>query len=92
MDRVRTAIVGASGYTGAELLRLLLLHPGVELAAVTSRQEAGRAVGAVFPRFRGVPGADLTFIEPDPAAIAASGARAAFLALPHGVASSVAMM
>jgi len=90
MNRIKTAIVGASGYSGMELLRLLLGHPGVELTAVTSRQEAGKALGEVFPRFRKAPGADLTFIEPDPDAIAATGAQVAFLALPHGVAAEIA--
>ena len=90
MNRIKTAIVGASGYSGMELLRLLLGHPGVELVAVTSRQEAGRALGEVFPRFCKAPGAELTFIEPDPDAIAATGAQAAFLALPHGVAAEIA--
>ena len=90
MNRIKTAIVGASGYSGMELLRLLLSHPGVELVAVTSRQEAGKALGDVFPRFRKAPGAELTFIEPDPDAIAATGAQAAFLALPHGVAAEIA--
>jgi N-acetyl-gamma-glutamyl-phosphate reductase len=90
MNRIKTAIVGASGYSGMELLRLLLGHPGVELVAVTSRQEAGRGLGEVFPRFRKAAGADLAFIEPDPDAIAATGAQAAFLALPHGVAAEIA--
>jgi N-acetyl-gamma-glutamyl-phosphate reductase len=90
MKRIKTAIVGASGYTGMELLRLLLGHPQVELVAVTSRQEAGRALGLVFPRFAKVAGAGLVFTEPDPAAIAATGAEVAFLALPHGVAAGIA--
>jgi N-acetyl-gamma-glutamyl-phosphate reductase len=90
MNRIKTAIVGASGYTGMELLRILLTHPGVKLTAVTSRQEAGKSLGSVFPRFRKAPGADLAFIEPDPDAIAATGAQAAFLALPHGVAAEIA--
>lgn len=90
MNRVKTAIVGASGYTGQELLRLLLLHPHVELVAATSRQEAGRALGEVFPRYRGIPGSELPFMVPDPDAIAATGAQAAFLALPHGVAAEIA--
>jgi N-acetyl-gamma-glutamyl-phosphate reductase len=72
------------------LLRLLLGHPGVELVAVTSRQEAGRALAEVFPRFRGAAAAELAFIEPDPDQIAATGAQAAFLALPHGVAAEIA--
>lgn len=90
MERIPTAIVGASGYTGQELLRWLLLHPQVELTAVTSRQEAGKPLDQVFPRFRKLPGSHLRFIEPDPDAIAATGARAAFLALPHGVAAEIA--
>lgn len=90
MERIKTAIVGASGYTGQELLRLLLVHPQVELVAATSRQEAGKPLSAVFPRFRKLPGAELPFIEPDPDAIAATGAQAAFLALPHGVAAEIA--
>ncbi len=90
MQRIKTAIIGASGYTGMELLRLLLTHPGVELVAATSRQEAGKPIASVFPRFQGAPAAQLPFIEPDPDAIAASGAQAAFLALPHGVAAEIA--
>jgi N-acetyl-gamma-glutamyl-phosphate reductase len=90
MKGIKTAIVGASGYSGMELLRLLLGHPGVELVAVTSRQEAGRALAEVFPRFRGAAAAELAFIEPDPDQIAATGAQAAFLALPHGVAAEIA--
>jgi N-acetyl-gamma-glutamyl-phosphate reductase len=90
MNRIKTAIVGASGYSGMELLRLLLGHPGVELVAVTSRQEAGKELADVFPRFRKAPGAELVFIEPDPDAIAATGAQVAFLALPHGVAAEIA--
>lgn len=90
MNRIKTAIVGASGYTGMELLRLLLLHPGVELVAATSRQEAGKSIASVFPRFRNAPGAELAFIEPEPDAIAATGAEVAFLALPHGVAAEIA--
>ncbi len=90
MNRVKTAIVGASGYTGMELVRLLLVHPGVELVAATSRQEAGKSLASVFPRFRKAPGSDLTFIEPDPDAIATTGAQVAFLALPHGVAAEIA--
>ncbi|MFD0892562.1 N-acetyl-gamma-glutamyl-phosphate reductase [Luteolibacter ambystomatis] len=90
MERIKTAIVGASGYTGMELLRLLLVHPQVELVAATSRQEAGKPIHAVFPRFRHAPAAELAFIEPDPDAIAATGAKVAFLALPHGVAAEIA--
>ena len=90
MNRIKVAIVGASGYPGMELVRVLLAHPQVELVAATSRQEAGKPLGRVFPRFASVPGAGLAFTEPDPDAIAASGAAVAFLALPHGVAAEIA--
>ena len=76
MHRIKTAVVGASGYTGSELLRLLLQHPDVNLCAVTSRQEAGKTIASLFPRYRGMPGSELKFIEPDPDTIASTGARA----------------
>jgi len=88
MKKVKTAVVGASGYTGQELLRILLRHPGVELVCATSRQYAGQELCDLFPRFRHVPGAQLKFTDSDVAAIAATGAEAAFLALPHGVSAS----
>jgi N-acetyl-gamma-glutamyl-phosphate reductase len=87
----KVAVVGASGYSGKELLRLLLMHPGVELGCITSRQHAGAGLAEVFPRFRHSRGEALRFVEPDPGAIAASDAEAAFLALPHGVAAEVAL-
>ena len=85
MKKVKTAVVGASGYTGQELLRILLQHPGVELVCATSRQYRGERLSDVFPRFRGVPGAELRFTAADAVGVVASGAEAAFLALPHGV-------
>ncbi len=91
-SKIKVAVVGASGYTGQELLRLLIMHPYVELVAVTSRAEAGRGIGEVFPRFAAAPSIDgLTFIEPDMDALEATGAEFAFLALPHGVASEFAV-
>lgn len=91
-ERIPIAIVGASGYTGQELLRLLAMHPLVDPVAVTSRQEAGRALTEVFPRFAGAPSfAGLDFIEPDIDTIVASGAKYAFLALPHGLAAEFAL-
>lgn len=84
------AIVGASGYSGEELVRLLLSHPHVELAAVTSRQYAGQTVAKVFPRFAHHAAArKLRFTEPQTDALAQS-ARIVFLALPHGVAAEFA--
>ena len=92
MKRIKTAVIGASGYSGIELLRILVRHPGAELVAVTSRQFAGKTLEIVFPRFRACgPEAVLKFIEPDMDAVAARGAEVAFLALPHGVASEFAV-
>ena len=90
MKSIKTAVVGASGYTGIELLRLLLMHPNAELTCVTSRQYAGQSLADVFPRFRSAPGAELEFTAPDAKAIANTGAEVAFLALPHGVAAEYA--
>ncbi len=90
MERIKTAIVGASGYTGMELLRILLTHPAVDLVAATSRTEAGRRIDEVFPRFAKAEAAALTFSQPDPDLIASTGAQVAFLALPHGVAAEIA--
>ena len=87
---VKTAVVGASGYTGMELLRLLLMHPHAELCCVTSRQYAGQSLADIFPRYRAAAGSELAFTEPDAESIVASGAEVAFLALPHGVAAEYA--
>ena len=90
-EKIQVAVVGASGYTGQELLRLLIMHPHVELSVVTSRQEKGRLLSEVFPRFAGAPSVEgLFFIEPDADHIAETGAKVAFLALPHGVAAEFA--
>ena len=87
----KIAIVGASGYSGEELVRLLLGHPHAELVAVTSRQYAGQTVAQIFPRFANHPKAKaLRFSEPDAAALARQ-AKMVFLALPHGVAAEFAV-
>ena len=91
MEKIKTAVLGASGYTGIELLRLLLSHPAVDLTAITSRANAGQSLGDVLPRFRGLEGAELVFVEPDMEAVVASGAETAFLALPHGMAAEYAI-
>lgn len=83
--RVKVAVFGASGYTGAELVRWLLRHPNVQIAAATSRQEAGKRLEDVFPGLRGQ--TDLAFSDPDAALteLASPGALDfAFLALPAG--------
>jgi N-acetyl-gamma-glutamyl-phosphate reductase len=79
---IKVGIVGGTGYTGVELLRLLAQHPDVELAAITSRTEAGLAVSDMFPSLRGR--VDLRFVEPDKAAL--DKCDAVFFATPHGVA------
>ena len=61
----RVAIIGASGYSGEELLKRLLHHPGVEISLVTSRQNAGQTIAQVYPRFGSHPVArDLRFTDP----------------------------
>ncbi len=86
----RVAIIGASGYSGEELLKRLLQHPGVEITLVTSRQNAGQTVAQVYPRFGSQPVArTLRFTDPQVDAVAGQ-AEVAFLALPHGVAASYA--
>jgi N-acetyl-gamma-glutamyl-phosphate reductase len=90
-EKVKVAIVGASGYSGEELVRLLLLHPNAELAAITSRQYAGQTLAQVFPRFAHHPRAkELRFSEPN-AEVLAKQSQVVFLALPHGVAAEYAV-
>jgi len=80
------AIVGAAGYAGAELMRLLLAHPSFELVTVTSSADAGRKVSDLYPALAGC---DLAFVEHDAAVVAAS-ATVAFLAVPHTAAMAMA--
>ena len=65
---IKVGIVGGTGYTGAELLRLLAVHPEVELNIITSRSESGKTVSDLFPGLRGR--VDLAFSEPDNNALA----------------------
>lgn len=91
MKSRNVAVVGASGYSGEELVRLLLSHPHAELAAVTSRQYAGQSLARVFPKFAHHPRArGLHFSEPK-AELLARQAEVVFLALPHGVAAEFAV-
>jgi N-acetyl-gamma-glutamyl-phosphate reductase len=78
--RLRAAVVGATGYTGAELVRLLLQHPRVELAAVISRSQVGERLDSVHPALAGF--TELRFVEADPVQLARFDA--VFLAVPHG--------
>ena len=77
---IRVAVAGASGYMGAELLRLLSVHPKIELTGVTSDRLAGEPVGKAYPHLRGI--SDLRFHDLDPEWLA-SVADLVFLALPH---------
>ena len=54
MKKIRVAIVGAAGYAGEELLRILTRHPQVEIKIITSRQNAGKDIAEVFPRLNHV--------------------------------------
>ncbi len=83
---IKVGIVGGTGYTGVELLRLLASHPRVQLQIITSRSEAGMPVAELFPNLRGR--VDLRFSEPDSAALA--GCDVVFTATPNGVAMGMA--
>lgn len=79
---IKVGIVGGTGYTGVELLRLLAQHPEVELAAITSRAEAGSAVADMFPSLRGRVGLRFS----DPATAPLKDCQIVFFATPNGVA------
>lgn len=85
-NRLKVGIVGGTGYTGVELLRLLAMHPHVDVVAVTSRGEADLPVSDMFPSLRGY--IDITFSDPEQANLAACDV--VFFATPHGVAMSQA--
>jgi N-acetyl-gamma-glutamyl-phosphate reductase len=83
---IKAGIVGGTGYTGVELLRILAQHPEVELTAITSRSEAGTAVADMFPNLRGR--VDLRFTRQEDAGL--ERCDVVFFATPHGVAMSQA--
>ncbi len=83
---IKVGVVGGTGYTGVELLRLLALHPQVRLQAVTSRGEAGTPVAELFPNLRGH--VDLVFSEPDAGRL--SECDLVFFATPNGIAMKMA--
>lgn len=83
---IKVGIVGGTGYTGVELLRILVNHPNVELSVITSRSEEGVRVDDMYPNLRGH--TDLQFTVPDADALAACDV--VFFATPHGVAHSLA--
>ncbi len=79
---IKVGIVGGTGYTGVELLRLLVLHPHVALQVITSRADAGTAVSQMFPSLRGL--VDLQFVHPDDAHL--GQCDVVFFATPNGIA------
>lgn len=82
---IKIGIVGATGYTGVELLRLLAQHPQAEIVCITSRGEAGNAVADMFPSLRGY--VNLVFEEPNAETL--KNCDVIFFATPHGVAQSM---
>ncbi|MDP5116872.1 MAG: N-acetyl-gamma-glutamyl-phosphate reductase [Orrella sp.] len=85
-SKIKVGIVGGTGYTGVELLRLLAQHPQVILHAITSRKEAGLPVADMFPNLRGH--VDLAFTTPEAASL--TDCDVVFFATPHGVAMAQA--
>jgi N-acetyl-gamma-glutamyl-phosphate reductase len=83
---IKVGIVGGTGYTGVELLRLLALHPEAQLTAITSRKEDGLPVADMYPSLRGR--VDLAFSAPDKADL--TQCDVVFFATPHGVAMAQA--
>jgi N-acetyl-gamma-glutamyl-phosphate reductase len=89
-NKTSVAVIGASGYAGEELVRLLLRHPFTNLVAVTSRQLAGKTLAEIFLRFScREKASELRFSQPDPVQLAQT-AGLVFLALPHGLAAEFA--
>ncbi|MAK54362.1 MAG: N-acetyl-gamma-glutamyl-phosphate reductase [Pusillimonas sp.] len=85
-QKIKVGIVGGTGYTGVELLRLLSRHPNVELTAITSRKEEGMPVAQMYPNLRGH--VDLCFTTPETSPL--EQCDVVFFATPHGVAMAQA--
>ncbi len=83
---IKVGVVGGTGYTGVEMLRLLAMHPDVKVQCITSRSEAGKPVSELFPNLRGH--LDLQFVEPDPELL--SACELVFFATPNGIAMTLA--
>ncbi|HZQ88010.1 MAG TPA: hypothetical protein VFA83_24390, partial [Acidimicrobiales bacterium] len=83
---VRTAVIGASGYTGAELLRLCAAHPDLEVGYVTGDTKAGEQVGSLYPSLAAAY-PELVYERYEPSAV--DGFDVAFLGLPHGASQAI---
>lgn len=87
MSKIKIGIIGGTGYTGVELLRLLVVHPYADVVLITSRSEAGRAVADLFPSLRGF--TDLNFTKPEPSSF--NDCDVVFSATPNGIAMTHAL-
>ncbi len=86
---MRAGLLGVSGYTGMELVRLLSMHPTFELTIATSRQEAGKTIADIYPFMNGVKGGEVVITDSTPKAIK-EACDIVFLAVPHGIAMDMA--
>lgn len=84
-DTANVAILGASGYTGAELVRLIATHPSLHVTALTADRKAGQAMAAVFPHLRHLDLPTLTTVDE----VIWDGIDLAFVALPHGLSQAL---
>ncbi len=85
--KIRTGIIGASGYTGAELLRLLHVHPNLELAVATAESQAGKPVAELYPHLQAY--GDLVLERTADAKDALEQCDLLFCGLPHGKAAQI---
>ena len=85
MSKIKVGILGASGYTGADLVRLLALHPNVEMSFLTANSHAGKPLSAVFPHLGGLDLPDLITVE----AARWDAVDAVFCALPHATTQQI---
>ncbi len=85
MTKSKTAILGASGYTGAELVRLLLTHPHITLTTLTADSKAGKPLSEVFPQFIGLNLPDLIALD----TVDYKALDIVFCALPHATTQKV---
>ena len=84
-DRIKIAVVGASGYTGSDLVRLAVRHPHIDIAHLTANSHAGKPMSAVFPHFSGLDLPDLVTNDE----VDWSGVDAVFCGLPHATSQAV---
>ncbi len=86
---MKAGLIGVSGYTGMELVRLLASHPNFTLSLATSRQEEGKKIEDIYPFMRGIKGGEIVISNPSPKAIH-KACDIVFLAVPHGIAMEMA--